>query len=422
YPQADILGTDIRRLFTEEAAADFSEITSELHGVRHHVTEMLCRNGERGAVSLALFPLLEGEEPVGVLTLARDVSREKSLETALREKEERFRSAFESAAIGMAIVSLDGRFADVNASLCEMTGYEKDELLALTFQELTHPEDLDADLALVQMLLAGERRSYHLEKRYFHRSGRLVYVLLSVSLLRDAAGLPLYFISQIQDVTERRRAEELLLEAKKEAEEARRVAEMLAATDYLTGLLNRRAFTERLDAELARRGREAAAISVIIADIDDFKKINDSYGHAVGDTVLKEFARALRSSSRMYDFAGRYGGEEFVVALPGTQREEAVLVAERMRQEVMACTVMLDGRPSGIRITASFGVATCTGGVGAGCSDQMVRAADGAMYAAKRAGKNRVCSTEELVHCGDPSAIPKPNCLWYEPEKDRRAG
>lgn len=131
----------------------------------------------------------------------------KRAEEALRESEERFRSAFDYAAIGMALVAPDGRWLKVNQSVCEILGYSEQELLSKTFQELTHPEDLDADLDYVSQTLTGKIGSFQMEKRYFHSSGRLVWVLLSVSLMRDAQNQPLYFISQIQNISARKRAE-----------------------------------------------------------------------------------------------------------------------------------------------------------------------------------------------------------------------
>jgi PAS domain S-box-containing protein len=127
---------------------------------------------------------------------------------ALRESAERFRNAFEHAAIGMALVSPDGRFLRVNRALCGLTGYSEGEMLAMTFQDITHPEDLETDLAYVRRLLAGEIHTYQMEKRYFHNDGHVLRILLNVSLVLDAEGKPAHFISQIQDITERKRAEE----------------------------------------------------------------------------------------------------------------------------------------------------------------------------------------------------------------------
>lgn len=145
----------------------------------------------------------------------RDITDRKRAEAALRSSEERFADAFDHASIGMALVSPEGRWLRVNQSLCAMVGYAEDEMLDLTFQEMTHPEDLEQDLAQVRQMLSGELRTYEMEKRYFHKKGHILKVLLSVSLVRDAHGQPLHFISQIQDITERRRLEAQLFQSQK---------------------------------------------------------------------------------------------------------------------------------------------------------------------------------------------------------------
>ena len=131
----------------------------------------------------------------------------KLAEEAMRESEERFSGAFEHAPIGVALVSPEGRWLKVNRALCEVVGYSEAELLVSTFQDITHPEDLESDLEQVRRMIAGEIRTYHIEKRYIHRGGHFVTVLLNVSLVYDDQGRPRYFISQIQDITERKRSE-----------------------------------------------------------------------------------------------------------------------------------------------------------------------------------------------------------------------
>src|SRR5690606_32465999 len=146
----------------------------------------------------------KAERMVGIVL---NITRHKELEATLRESEERFRSAVEYSAIGIALVGLDGKFLKVNKALLNIVGYTEDELLALDFQTLTYPEDLEADLALVDQLLAGIRDTYQMEKRYFHKHGHLVWILLSVSIVRNEAKDPLYFIAQIQEITQRKNAE-----------------------------------------------------------------------------------------------------------------------------------------------------------------------------------------------------------------------
>jgi PAS domain S-box-containing protein len=137
-----------------------------------------------------------------------EIDERRRQDRELAEAEERFRSAFDNAPIGMALVAPDGRWLKVNRALCEITGYSETALLTRTFQSITHPDDLDADLEFVRQMLAGEISKHQMDKRYYHASGRIIWASLSRSLVRDAAGEPLYFISQIKDITHRRSAEE----------------------------------------------------------------------------------------------------------------------------------------------------------------------------------------------------------------------
>jgi diguanylate cyclase (GGDEF)-like protein len=162
------------------------------------------------------------------------------------------------------------------------------------------------------------------------------------------------------------------------------LVERQALVDGLTGLANRRAATEALHAEAARAGRLETPLSVVLADLDGFKDVNDEHGHAVGDAVLRAFAEVLRETLRESDVAGRWGGEEFLLLLPGADEEGAAQLAERVRTRLAARSI--PGVP-GLRVTASFGVAEYAGETNTG---QLVAAADGALYRAKRAGKDRV--------------------------------
>src|SRR2546429_241213 len=151
--------------------------------------------------------------PRRVMGISLDIDARKRMETALRESEQRFRAAFEFAAIGMALVAPDGRWMRVNRALCGIVGYTAEELLATTFQAITHPDDLHADMEYMRQLLDGSRSHYDMEKRYFHKDGHIVWILLSVSLVRDDAGQPMYFVGQIQDITARKHAESQLVDS-----------------------------------------------------------------------------------------------------------------------------------------------------------------------------------------------------------------
>ena len=170
-----------------------------------------------------------------------------------------------------------------------------------------------------------------------------------------------------------------------------RIVERQALVDSLTGLANRRSFEETLRAEVARAGRYGDPMSVVLADLDDFKRVNDRYGHPVGDVVLKTFAAALRRTVRESDTAGRWGGEEFALVLPSTDLDGALRLAERARAALAAEAVQLpDG--SSINVSASFGVASFPDWDEPG---ELLAAADSALYEAKRSGKNRVVKALE---------------------------
>jgi PAS domain S-box-containing protein len=152
-------------------------------------------------------------EPLEIINAFRDVTRRHALEEQARAQAELFEASFRHAAIGMALVALDGSFLRINAAFCRITGYPEPEMLALDFQTITHPEDLDADLALLQQLTAGERDSYEMDKRYVRADGSIVWVHLTVSMVRNPDGTPHHYVAQVQDLTARRAAEAALAES-----------------------------------------------------------------------------------------------------------------------------------------------------------------------------------------------------------------
>jgi diguanylate cyclase (GGDEF)-like protein len=178
-----------------------------------------------------------------------------------------------------------------------------------------------------------------------------------------------------------------------------RIVERQALVDPLTELANRRALEETLHAESARAARFGGDLCLVITDLDDFKAVNDRWGHPSGDIVLRAFGRLLRETVREIDVAGRWGGEEFAVIMPGTDATGGVTLAERVRAAIEATELRsTDGGP--VRVTASFGVASFADG---GSVEALVAAADDALYRAKRAGKNRVVYAVEPV-AGEPPA------------------
>ena len=187
---------------------------------------LVTQKGKEIWVAARMKAVLEKGVCTKIFGTFRDITTRKKLQQQLAQSEERFRGAFESSAIGMAIISPEGHWVQVNKSLTEIVGYSEQELLKLTFQDITHPDDLEADLGLVKQMLDKEIDTYQMEKRYFHKNGSIVWILLSVSLVWSASGEPLHFVSQIENITERKEAEQEAREAVERLKMATQAAKM----------------------------------------------------------------------------------------------------------------------------------------------------------------------------------------------------
>jgi diguanylate cyclase (GGDEF)-like protein len=207
----------------------------------------------------------------------------------------------------------------------------------------------------------------------------------------------------------RLRAAQRILDLQSELIDARERLRVEANHDSLTGLLNRKAILEELDKELARASREKKEVSLLLADVDHFKRVNDTFGHLTGDAVLREVAHRLRGAMRVYDSAGRYGGEEFLLLLPGCRSSCSLVVADRFRSVVGARPCEGDGQS--LPVTVSIGVASSPEG-GLIERDTLIRAADQALYRAKERGRNR-CEAAPWHYCGCVSRQ-RP---WTRPER-----
>ncbi len=424
----------------------------------------------------------------------------------------RFATVFEETPTGKAIVDLKGRFEVANRKFCEISGYSSDELLNKTFQDITHPDDIQQDLALIADLLTGSRTSYALEKRYLRKDGSVVWVGLNVALLRDATGAPLHFIVVILDITSRKHSEALIQDHQQELE--RRVEERTAALmrsqetlqaiadnvpmliaqvdsqlhyvfanaryqeifdvdpvslrgksvqavltpevfeallpyfnralagdrstrddirynehdgriwrasyipdirngkvvgffvmsqdvteqkrkeksltdmallDHLTGLPNRAALMEKLNDAVDSAEQGQADFAIFFLDLDGFKRVNDEYGHDIGDELLCQVSERLRQKMRQHDTVCRLSGDEFVVIAPGLTAPD---VCERLAGALCATLVQpFHLRGHIVRIGTSVGISVCRAN-SLSTPEQLLASADAAMYEAKRGGRN----------------------------------
>jgi diguanylate cyclase (GGDEF)-like protein/PAS domain S-box-containing protein len=315
-----------------------------------------------GAGDLLAVQLLSGPIVIGLSNLgAADAQRARQL------ADRRFEATFAHAPVGIAHVAPDGGLLLVNDRFCMITGWARAELLEHRFQRITHPDDLSADLAHVGRLMSGKAERYSMEKRYLRPDGSHVWVNLTVSLVRDQQGAPDFFVAVIEDISEIRRVQ----------------AEALR--DPLTGALNRRGLTERLEQAMARASRNDGWLSLAYLDLDGFKQVNEDHGHAEGDMLLVDIARALGEVLRPGDDVARVGGDEFVMIMPDLDEKHAGAVVERARMAVMEV-----GKARLSPISGSFGGVCCVPRPGQPPEDLIARA-DRAMFQAKKAGKNQAC-------------------------------
>lgn len=295
----------------------------------------------------------------------------KSQSIALRESEERFRSAFDYAPIGIALVSPTGNWLKVNHALRQILGYSEEEFLSADFQSMLFPDDLRNTLVKINEILTNKIPTCQMEQRYLHKDGKIVWAWWSVSTANDSTEQP-NLIFQIQDITDKKLAEEKL--------------HYDVTHDGLTGLPNRKFFMARLENALqTSRANPDHKASILFIDLDRFKFVNDSLGHHAGDELLVCIAERLRECVRPLDTVARLGGDEFTILVEGNYRTEEVIgIAERIQEKFSASFEL---RGNEVYSSASIGILHVSEKYLN--SEDVMRDADTAMYQAKRAGKAR---------------------------------
>jgi diguanylate cyclase (GGDEF)-like protein/PAS domain S-box-containing protein/putative nucleotidyltransferase with HDIG domain len=311
-----------------------------MKGISAHIEDMVVERPDGTRIQLEVFgsPVNDTQgKPWASLVTFMDITSRKKAEMDLKESEKLFRTSFESATIGGAMVAKDGTFIEVNDKACEIWGYAREELLQQKFTDITYKEDVTASIDLVTKLKIGQADNSIMEKRYLRKDGKVIWGLVSVSAIRNEKNEFVYFLAYIQDITEMKETANNLI--------------YLSYHDYLTDFYNRRFFEEELE---KLDSAKYLPLSIIICDINGLKLINDSFGHVYGDQLLIKAAETIREACRADDIISRIGGDEFAILLPNTDAEETMQIANKIK--LLASKVEV----SNIELSISYGYDTKT--------------------------------------------------------------
>jgi diguanylate cyclase (GGDEF)-like protein/PAS domain S-box-containing protein len=381
YDVDELLGMSIERLHVpEERAALLAAANSRASRGAYQMEIRLRR--QDGVLLWILKESTALFDPdgsfTGTLFTLSDITERKRTEALLDEREARFRGYFQHAAVGVARVGLDGFLHEVNPAFARLVGYQPDELIGRSLSDLVDLSQRPLTETLLRDLSAGTVQWTELEQRYVHRDGRTVHLHISVSTVPGADGRPLYLATVVQDISARKAIEDELAHR--------------ALHDSLTGLGNRALLLEQIGRALARAEQHGGLIALLFFDLDQFKLVNDSLGHAAGDELLVAVAERFLASSRAEDSVARLGGDEFVVLCEGlNDPDDAGRVAAHLLDSLGAPFVVA-GRQ--LFVTASTGVAMTP----APDADTLLREADAAMYQAKALGRNRFALFAPSLH------------------------
>jgi diguanylate cyclase (GGDEF)-like protein/PAS domain S-box-containing protein len=339
--------------------------------VLNYEIDFLCKDGQRLPCSVSINLLRDPRgRPSGSISIIRDLRPWKEMLQELREQQEKFRGIASSALDAVIMMDDQGRVTFWNNAAKRIFGYSSEEALYQDLHELIAPERYRGayrkSLPEFQRSGTGHMIGQALEVTALHKDGTEFPVEVSLSTLK--LGNAFHSVGLVKDITRRKMMEEKL--------------QNMANTDQLTGAYNRHKFLEFLDHEISRVKRTNSPLSLVMFDIDHFKWINDTYGHGTGDETLRELVRITGENLRDVDILTRWGGEEFIVLTPDTDKLSASVLAERLRR-----TVEEHDFPGAGPVTISLGIVQYAGNEAV---EDLINRVDERMYLAKRSGRNRV--------------------------------
>jgi diguanylate cyclase (GGDEF)-like protein/PAS domain S-box-containing protein len=412
-----IIGSDNEQIIGLEARQVIQHLKPLWDSTNGHAEIMIPHGSDDRTYQIYRTPLMRGNQRLigQIITLdditgqmqlrqqlESDIAQRKRAEETLKESELRYRAVAQSASESIVSANSDGQIVGWNHGAEITFGYSETEALGQSLTMLMPVHFREEHQAGMERVLSGGEKHVigkTVELQGLRRDGSEFPIEMSLAEWQASGGK--FYTAIIRDITERKQAEE---ELRRSREEIQRVnveletalvhATQLARTDTLTGVNNRRYLFELAEQAFAVAARYQQTLSVIMFDIDHFKKVNDTFGHAAGDLALQKIAQVVCAEIRATDVIGRYGGEEFVVILPMTDAQHTYQLGERIREAAAAASVPT---PKGdVAVTLSIGIAEMLHSAQFESAENMINRADKALYAAKQAGRNRtVIATSE---------------------------
>ncbi len=372
YTHAELMSMTMDQLYSPEEALRFPDLLAGLTEQGHltHETVRQCKDGSLIPTDVIARRITWDGQPAFIST-CRDITERKQAEEALRQNEERYRTILEDIDENYFETDLAGSFTFVNDAQCRYMSYSREELIGMNYRQYIDEAPAKELYELFQNIYNTGKPVKGFEGQFISRDGVRHFNEMSVSLIRDTEGKPIGFRGISKDVTERKLAEEKI--------------QQMAYHDSLTGLPNRKLFSDRLDIALAHAQRNKKEVGIAIFDLDNFKDVNDTLGHAVGDLLLIATAERLSAVLRKGDTVARIGGDEFMLILPDLKgAEDAIQVAQKIVDSFRK-PFLIDTHK--LVVTTSIGIAVYpTNGTDEGI---LRKNADIAMYQAKEAGRDR---------------------------------
>jgi diguanylate cyclase (GGDEF)-like protein/PAS domain S-box-containing protein/putative nucleotidyltransferase with HDIG domain len=382
YRQEELLGRPASLVLPLAA-----ESIAAVLGARNTETHILARDGRAIPILLSCSMAKDADGyTTRFVCSGKDITQRKAVEEKIRYSEQRFRDIADNALEWIWELDAEGRYVYSSPLVENILGYKPEEVLGMHWYDLLHPDDRARMMAEFPKIVASGQPFRELLYRNRHKDGHEVWLSTTGVPLLDEQGRPAGCRGADTDITLRRQAEEALKAANHRLQE-------LATTDGLTGLVNRRRFLEKVEAEVALTRRHGHPLSLIMIDVDQFKNVNDTYGHAFGDRALCEVAKLLQHEARETDIVARYAGDEFMILMPSTDDHEAVSAAERIRKK-MARRLISDGKRTA-QVTLSAGIAAVAEDH-ITSPEALIRLADEALYAAKHSGRDCTRTWEQV--------------------------